>query len=384
MVDFFEFQLRPRVLYKAGIVDELGHAIGQSGEKRIMIVADKGVDKAGLLERVKAGLSTSAEVVGVFSDVSANSAVAAVEQGAEYGREVGADLIVAVGGGSPIDTAKCMRILISEGGHLHDYEGYNVLRRPLIPMVAIPTTAGTGSEVTPFAVIRDEDAGIKISFGSPFLAPDMAVLDPEMTRSLPPHLTAATGMDALTHAIEAFVSSEANLISDSLALQAIDIISNNLRAATHTGEDMFARGQMLIGSCIAGMAFASGFVGIVHAMAHAIGGSLPVHHGLANSILLPHGMRFNSLVAPNRFARIARALGVNAGGRAEEDVIEDGIAAVAALAADCMLPSRLRDVDVSEDALPALSDVALRDAAIFTNPRQPTSEEILALMREAW
>ncbi len=384
MLDFFSFQLRPRVLYKQGLVDELGHEISQGEARRVLIVADEGVQQAGLLDRVEAGLRKNAEVVGIFSDVPTNSSVAAVERGAAYAQSVQADMIVAVGGGSPIDTAKCMRIIMTEGGYLRDYEGYNILARPLTPMVAIPTTAGTGSEVTPFAVIRDEEMRLKLTFASPYLAPDLAVLDPEMTLSLPPLLTAATGMDALTHAIETFASSQSNPISDSLALQAIDMISNNLRAATHSGQDLFARGQMLIASCIAGMAFSSGLVGIVHAIAHAIGGSYPVHHGLANAILLPHGMRFNSTVVPNRFSRIARAMGVNAGGRAEERVIEDGVQAVIALASDCMLPTRLRDVDLPEQALPTLAEVALTDAAIYTNPREASAEDILGLLQAAW
>src|SRR5436853_468659 len=340
MIEFFEFLLRPRVLYKAGLVNELGHEIERMGGKRAVVIADEGVVRAGLIDRVYAGLAGGIDVVGTFADVPANSSVAVVEQGAAYARDLNADLLVAVGGGSPIDTAKCMRILLTEGGRLHDYEGYNLLDRPLTPMIAIPTTAGTGSEVTPFAVIRDEQAHLKMTFSSPFLAPDLAVLDPQMTRTLPRRLTAATGMDALTHAIESFVSSEANPISDSLGLYAIDMISNNLRAATHTGDDMEARGQMLVASCMAGMAFSSGFVGIIHAMAHAIGGVFEVHHGTANSILLPYGMQFNSVAVPNRFSRIARAMGVNAGGRAEEDVIADGITAVCSLAADCMLPAR--------------------------------------------
>jgi alcohol dehydrogenase class IV len=384
MIEFFEFQSRSRVLYKAGLVDELGHEIARIGGTRAMIVADEGVVRAGLLDRVRAGLHGHIEVVGVFTDVPANSSVAGVEGGAAYARAAGADLIVAVGGGSPIDTAKAMRILLTEGGNLHDYEGYNLLERPLVPMVAIPTTAGTGSEVSPFAVIRDEDAHLKMTFSSPFLAPELALLDPQMTRTLPQRLTAATGMDALAHAIESFVSSEANPISESLALVAMDMIGTHLRAATHTGHDMEARGQMLVASCMAGMAFSSGFLGVVHAMAHAVGGMFEVHHGTANAILLPHGMRFNSVAVPNRFARIARALGVNAGGRAEEDVIADGIEAVRSLAADCLLPVRLRDVGVPEDALPALAETALGDAAIFTNPRPATLDEVIDLLRTAW
>jgi alcohol dehydrogenase class IV len=385
MIDFFEFQSRPRVLYKVGLVDELGHEVESLGT-RAVIVTDEGVARAGLLDRVRDGLASGIEVAGVFSEVPANSSVAVVDRGAAYAREQGADLIVALGGGSPIDTAKAMRILLSEGGSLHDYEGYNVIERPLIPMVAIPTTAGTGSEVTAWAVIRDEAAHVKMHLSSPFLAPDLAILDPEMTRTLPPRLTAATGMDALTHAIEAFVGTNANPINDSLALQAIDMISNNLRGATYSGDDLDARSQMLIASCIAGIAFSSGggSLGIVHAMAHAAGGAFDVHHGTANAILLPHGMRFNSAAAPNRFARIARAMGVNAGGRAEERVIDDGIEAVRLLAVDCHLPARLRDVGVPEGALPALAETALGDAAIFTNPRPVVFDDVLELLRAAW
>jgi alcohol dehydrogenase len=309
----------------------------------------------------------------------------AVARGADYARERGADIIVAVGGGSVIDTAKAMRILLTEGGRLHDYEGYNVLTRQLIPMIAIPTTAGTGSEVTAWAIIRDEVARMKLSFSSIYLAPDLAILDPQMTLSLPPELTAATGIHALVHAIESFVGSNANPISDTLALQAIDMISNNLRDATYDGSDIEPRGQMLIASCIAGMAFAGGGgLGIVHALAYAIGGAFEVHHGTANAILLPYGMQFNSLAVPNRFARIARAMGVNSGGRPEEDVIADGIDAVRLLTVDCALPTRLRDVGVPEDALPALAETALGDVALLTNPRRATYEDALEIIRSAW
>jgi alcohol dehydrogenase len=384
MIDFFEFQSRTRVLYKSGLVNELGHEAGRLGT-RVLIVADQGVAQAGLLDRVRVGLGDVA-VVGVFAEVPPNSSVAVVERGAAYAREVGADLLVAVGGGSPIDTAKAIRILLTEGGKLHDYEGYNVLERPLVPMIAIPTTAGTGSEVTAWAVIRDEAAHLKLAFSSVFLAPELAVLDPEMTRTLPPRLTAATGLDALTHAIESFVGTNANPISDSLALQAIDMIANNLRAATHLGEDLEARSQMLIASCIAGIAFSSGggSLGIVHALAHSVGGAFEVHHGTANAILLPHGMRFNSVAVPNRFSRIARALGVNAGGRAEEDVIADGVEAVRSLAVDCLLPMRLREVGVPEDALPSIAETALGDAASFTNPRPITYDDAFGVLRAAW
>jgi alcohol dehydrogenase class IV len=383
---FFEFLLHPRIMYKPGLVRELGNEVEGLGVRRAFLVTDAGIMASGLLEPVRASLAERLEVCGVFSEVPANSSVAAVERGAAAARAAGADLLVAIGGGSPIDTAKAMRILLTEGGKLLDYQGYNLLTRPLTPMIAIPTTAGTGSEATSWAVIRDEDSGLKIAFASPFLGPDMAVLDPEMTLTLPPRLTAATGMDALTHAIEAFVGTNSNPITDTLGLQAIDMISNNLRAATHSGGDIDARGQMLIAACIAGMAFSSGggSLGVVHALAHAIGGAYQVHHGTANAILLPHGMRFNKTVVPNRFSRIARAMGVNAGGRAEDDVIEDGIDAVQALAVDCDVPAGLRDVGVPRESFAALADAALGDPAIYTNPQQVSAEQAIAILEAAF
>lgn len=386
MNDFFEFSLRPRVFYKAGLVQEIGSEIDAMGVTRAFIVADPGVEQAGLLEHIYTGLAGHIVVAGVFTDVPANSSIDAVEHAAALAHEARADLLIAIGGGSPIDTAKAMRILLTEGGRLLDYQGYNLLTRPLTPMIAIPTTAGTGSEVTSWAVVRDAASGVKIPFSSPFLGPDLAVLDPTLTLSLPPALTAATGMDALTHAIESFAGTNSNPITDSLCLQAIDMISNNLRAATHMGSDIDARSQMLIASCIAGIAFSSGggSLGVVHALAHALGGMYQVHHGTANSVLLPHGMRFNKTVVPNRYSRIARAMGVNAGGRGEDDVIEDGILAVEALAIDCGLPVRLRDLQVPNDSFSALAELALGDPTIYTNPRTVTVDDAIELLEVAW
>jgi alcohol dehydrogenase len=383
MQEFFAFGIGPRVLYKAGLVAEIGHEIQRLHPGRTFVIADEGVRAAGLIDRVLAGIAGAVEVVGVFDEVPSNSSVAVVERAAEAARAARADQLVAVGGGSPIDTAKCVRMLLG-GGRLLDFQGYNILNERLAPLVAIPTTAGTGTEVTPFAVIRDEHQNVKVTFASPFLAPDLAVLDPALTRPLPPRLTAATGLDALTHAVEAFVSTDNNPISDSLALNAIDMIGSHLREATFNGSDVDTRGQMLLASCMAGMAFANAFLGVVHAMSHAVGGMFPIHHGLANAILLPHGMRFNSVLLPNRYGRIARALGVNAGGRSEIEVVSEGINAVSTLVQDCALPTRLRDVGVPREVLPELAEVALTDATIFTNPRSTSREDLLALFEAAW
>ncbi|MBP8251073.1 MAG: iron-containing alcohol dehydrogenase [Herpetosiphon sp.] len=385
MQDFFEFRLTPRVLYKSGLVYEMGAELAGLNVSKAFIVTDAGLVKSGLVDKLKAALEESVEVVGVYGDVPPNSSVTVVEEAAAQARDAGADVLIALGGGSPIDTAKGMRIVITEGGNLLDYEGVNVLERPLIPMVAIPTTAGTGSEVSNFAVIKDDENHVKLSFTSPYLAPELAIIDPQMTASLPPHLAAATGMDALTHAIETYVSTENEPMSDALAIGAIEIISNYLRDATHNGkENEEARGQMLIASTMAGIAFTNGYLGAVHALAHATGGHFPVHHGLANSIFLPHVIKFNAQTQAERYSRIARAFGINTGGRNRDDVINDLINGITQLAQDCGLPIRLRDVGVPEDALPMLADQAFSDGALYHNPIEATAEDLLELFRAAY
>ncbi|WP_129670450.1 iron-containing alcohol dehydrogenase [Candidatus Chloroploca sp. Khr17] len=384
MQEFFEFGLGGRVLYKAGLAHELGQVVEDMGAKRVFVVADKGVVAAGLLSTVLAGLEGSAEVVGVLDDVPPNSSVRVVMQGAQAVRDAEADVLIAIGGGSPIDTAKGIRIVATMGGDILDYEGYNVLTERLMPLIAIPTTAGTGSEVTSIAVILNEDEHRKIIYSSRYIYPDLALLDPELTLTMPPRLTAATGMDALSHAIETFVSTDNNPFSDSLALAAIDLIATHLRDAVNDGTNLEARGHMLIAACMAGIACSNSFFGVIHAISHAVGAMFPVHHGTLNALVMPYGMQFNSVVAPERYVRIAHAMGVNAGGRSDEEVIADGINAVRTLAVDCGLPTRLRDVDVPESALPELAAFSVVEPAIFNNPRVATEEELLDLLREMW
>ncbi|WP_129626899.1 iron-containing alcohol dehydrogenase [Candidatus Oscillochloris fontis] len=384
MQEFFEFGIGTRVLYKHGLAHELGSVIEELGAQRPFIIADKGVVGAGLIEPILTGINAHSEVAGIFDAVPANSSVSVVMECAAAASAAAADLIIAIGGGSPLDTAKAVRIILTFGGHLLDYQGYNVIPDRLIPMIAIPTTSGTGSEVTPYAVIRDEEQDLKLSFASRYLLPDVAILDPLLTRTLPPMLTAATGIDALSHAIETFVSTENSPFSDGLALTAINLIGTHLRTAVQQGENMEARSQMLIAACMAGMACANSYFGVIHAMAHAVGGKFHAHHGTAISICMPHGMRFNSEVEPERYLRIAQALGVSREGRSDAEVIAAGIAAVAALAHDCGLPSRLRDIGVPEDALPDLAATAAIDGAIFHNPREASEDEVLALLQAAW
>jgi alcohol dehydrogenase len=385
MQDFFEFGLGARVLYKSGLAGELGQLISDNlGTPRVFIVTDKGVVNAGLIDPILAGLGSDIPVVGVFDGVPPNSSVRTVSEATAMAREAGAELLIAIGGGSPIDTAKGMRILLTLGGEYADYEGYNVIDQALLPLIAIPTTAGTGSEVTPIAVVLDEADERKINVVSRYVMPDMAILDPQLTLTLPPRLTAATGMDALSHAIETLVSTERNPLSASLALTSIDLLKKHLRVAVQHGDDLEARGQVLIAAAMAGIACGNSLFGVIHALAHAVGAKFHVHHGTLNSILMPVGMRFNSTVVPQIYVQIAQALGVQADGRPEDEVIAAGIAAVEALAQDCGLPTRLRDVDVPEAALPELASLSLVEAALFNNPRPATEEELLELLQAAW
>jgi alcohol dehydrogenase class IV len=385
--DFFEFLIRPRVLYGPGVVREVGFEARKIGGTRAVIVTDKVLRQIGLVNRVVEGLAGSGvEMVGIFDDVPPNSEVQVVNRGAALAQEWDCDVLIAIGGGSVIDTAKGMNIVLSEGGSILDYEGAGLLNRPLRPLIAIPTTAGTGSEITIAAVIKDDARGIKLEFSSPFIPPNVAILDPELTLGLPPGLTASTGMDALTHAIEAYLSPYGEPISDALGLHAIRMIAANLPQAVHHGDDLEARGNMLLASALAGMSFSNALCGVVHAMAHACGGRFGVPHGVANAILLPFGMEFNLEAATPRLAEVAAALGVDVVGRKldAESAARAGIAAVRKLSSDCGLPSRLGQVSVSRDGFAEMAGDALGDAMMLSNPRQASEEEIVALYERAF
>ncbi len=381
----FEFYVRPRILYGPRSVREVGFEAKKLGCTCAVIVTDRVLHQAGLAQKVVDGLAGSGVTLGgIFDDVPPNSEVGVVQRGADFARDAGCDLLIALGGGSVMDTAKGMNVLLSEGGSLLDYEGAGLLTRPLRPLIAIPTTAGTGSEVTIAAVIRDEAQGLKLEFNSPFMMPDVAILDPELTLSLPPGLTAATGMDALTHAIESYVSTGTQPLSDAMAIGAIKMISANLRQAVHHGEDLEARGNMLLAANMAGIAFSNSLCGIVHAMAHPCGGRYGVPHGVANSILLPYGMEYNQPACASRLADVAAALGVDTRGMDDDAAAAAGIEAVRQLARDCSLPTRLSEVGVPHDGLAQLAEDSQGDAMMMTNPVYAGEEDVLALYEAAY
>jgi alcohol dehydrogenase class IV len=352
--------------------------------KRALIVTDKDLAKnTDIPEKIKKALGNLC--VGIFSDVEADSGIHIVNQGGKLGKELGADCLVSVGGGSAIDTAKGMAIVLKEGGKLQDYAGFQVLTRPQTPHIVIPTTAGTGSEVTYVAVIKDHQEGRKLLFGDYNILPNVAILDPKMTEELPPRLTAATGMDAMCHAIEALHSLQREPMADGLALHAIRLIKEFLPRAVENGKDMTARGQMLIAANMAGAAFSNAQLGMVHALAHSVGARFKVHHGLANSILLPPCLKYNADACGEVYLDVLSALGVNIEGLQPEksgDVVADKISE---FTKKLGLPQRLRDVGVPEEGLKECSELALSDGAIVYNPKFISdSAEVLEVYQQAW
>jgi alcohol dehydrogenase len=311
--DYFEFSLPTKLVYGVGILDAIETAVARFGKRKALLVTDKILLKAGPVDRVKAGFKkTDIKITAVFDDVPPNSTIATVEACAALGKKKNCDMVIAVGGGSVIDTAKVANLLMVKGGKVEDHMGAYLLdiSDDLLPAIVIPTTAGTGSEVTKVAVIADPDNDVKLPFAEEQFLPQLAILDPEMTLSMPPKLTAGTGMDALVHAIEAYVDKEWSPASDALALHAIKLLTRNILAACDKPDDLQARGAMQVGSFLAGVAFSHSMVGMVHGISHALGGVYHIPHGLANALILPEVMAYNLESNMDRYADVAEAMGV--------------------------------------------------------------------------
>jgi len=371
------------VIFGNGTIRDAGLQVDALGGKRALVVTDKDLVKIGLVEKLTAVLGD--RCVGVFDEVIPDTGVHIIEKGAEYGRSVEADTVVSIGGGSPIDTGKGIAVLLKEGGKVADHAGLNNLTRPQTPHVVIPTTAGTGSESTYAAVIKDHEKKQKVLLVDRYIIPDVGILDPELTVGMPARLTGATGMDAFCHAIEAIHSMQAEPIADALALHAIRMIMEFLPRAVEDGSDIVARGQMLIAANIAGTAFSNAQVGVVHALAHSVGARFGVAHGIANAILLPHCMRFNNDTCPDRYALVARAMGLEVRGKSDTEAGEAAADGVQALNKKIGLPQCLRDEGVPEEGLEGLADLALSDGAIVYNPKFAMDADLLMeILRQAW
>lgn len=364
-------------LMGAGCLQQAVETMRGHGFRRALIVTDQGLVNAGLAGKV-AGMLGEADIEPViFDGVHPNPSCANVNAGLSLLKEKQCDVVVSLGGGSPHDCAKAIALVAVNGGKIQDYEGVDRSAKPQLPLVAINTTAGTASEMTRFCIITDESRHIKMAIVDKHTTPILSVNDPETMAGMPASLTAATGMDALTHAVEAYVSTIATPITDACALKAVELIAGFLRRAVKDGKDMEAREQMAYAQFLAGMAFNNASLGYVHAMAHQLGGFYDLPHGVCNAVLLPHVQVFNAAVAGERLGDVALALGE------KTRSAEAAIAAIKRLAADVGIPAGLKELGVKEADIPTLADNALKDACGLTNPRKASHEEICAIFRAA-
>lgn len=368
-----------------GAAKEVGTHAKQLG-KKALIVTDTNLIKIGLLAEVKESLDAAGISYSVFDDVVTEPVVEYVDEGLRAFRHADAEFVVSVGGGSPIDTGKAIATLSRNPGTINDYVGSNKIANPSAPLIAIPTTAGTGSEVTPFTIITNTQTDVKMLISSPYLIPTMALVDPLMTLKMPRGITAATGLDALTHAIEAYVSVKAQPLTDLFALQAIRLVSGNLRRAWSHPDDLEARSSVLMGAMQAGLAFANSSVALVHGMARPIGVYFHVAHGISNAVLLPTVIEYSVAGNPGRYADIAKAMGEETEGLTKMESAQRTVDAVKRLNADLQIP-RLGglgiDVAKFESVVSKMADDAIVSGSPGNNPRKATPEEIVELYHKA-
>jgi len=392
---YYEFFNSVKIVSGYKALENISSELDFLGAQNPIIITDKGVTKAGLVDKVINSFGgTKVKIGAVYDDTPIDSSNVAVNEIAGIYRQQGCDCIIAVGGGSVIDTAKGVNIVISEEtDDLMKFTGNNRLTKPMKPFIVIPTTAGTGSEVTMAAVIANPAENMKMQFTSPLMLPKVAVLDPVMTMSMPSKITAATAMDALTHAIEAYIGPQKNPVSDAFAFSAIEMINENIESAVKNGNDEDVRLAMANAALLAGVAFANSMCGVVHALAHAVGGLCHVPHGVANSILLPYGLEFYIRKSPETAKRIGKLLRflTSAEDYAKVPIGDRSIGTVIAIRSItsnlnklCGMPLSLSQAGVKKDKLEAVAQAAINDGAISFSPVEVSYQEALEILHQAF
>ncbi|MCK1710011.1 iron-containing alcohol dehydrogenase [Bradyrhizobium sp. 143] len=385
MVDSFTFQSPSNILFQPGASGKVGELVAHYGARRVMLVTGKIVRSAGLTARAEASLAAAGIGVSIFEDVVADPPSHVVEAAVAACRADEIELVLSIGGGSALDTAKLVAYLAKTPDSLHDIYGVDLAKGQRLPLLLAPTTAGTGSEVTPIAIVTTP-ALEKKGVVSSVLIPDWAILDAELTLNLPASVTAATGIDAMVHAIEAYTSKKRkNPISDQLARQALGLLSANVRKVCEDGQNVEARSQMLLGSMLAGMAFANAPVAAVHALAYPIGGIFHVPHGLSNAIILRHVLRFNLPAAELLYAELAPIVDFQAVNLSVAKRARLFVDAMAAICRDCKIPLSLEDVGIGSEDLNKLAEDAMKQTRLLVNnPREVRLEDALAIYKEAF
>jgi alcohol dehydrogenase class IV len=384
-MDIFSFRAAGEIIFGVGAVNRLGAAVRKAGGKRVLVVADPGFAKTGSFLQVTQSLEREGLSLVLFDRVEPEPRTVVADQGGEVARKERCDFVLGVGGGSAMDTAKAAAVLATNGGQARDYQGLDKVPRPGLPKGMVPTTAGTGSEVTFTAVFINEEEKKKAGINSPHLYPEMSVLDPELTLSLPPAVTAFTGMDALAHAVESYTSKAAHSLSEMFSLEGIRLIGKSLRRAVEVGSDLDARSDMLLGSLLAGIGLANAGVTAVHSLSYPLGGRFRVPHGVGNGLLLPAVMEYNALSLPEKFARIAGAIGEKTEGLSAKKAALLAVEAVRRLARDIQVPMRLSDLGIPESAFPGMAEEALKvTRPLENNPRPVSFEDAIQVYRSVF
>nr|WP_320024711.1 iron-containing alcohol dehydrogenase [uncultured Acetobacterium sp.] len=366
-----------------GSVNEVGVQAKALGLKKALIVTDAGMEKMGIADQIKEIIEEAGLKVVIFAGAQPNPTDINVHDGLAIFKENKCDLIVSLGGGSSHDCAKGIGMVAGNGGHIRDFEGVNKSKKAMKPLIAINTTAGTASEMTRFCIITNTDTHVKMAIVDWRCTPTISVNDPVLMMGMPPALTAATGMDALTHSVEAYMSTIATPVTDSAALMSIKLIGENLRQAVANGQNFEARNNMAYAQFLGGMAFNNASLGFVHGMAHQLGGFYDLPHGVCNAILLPHVQRFNLNSNPKRLADIAVALGENIDGLSVRDAAEKGLDAIIQLSRDIDIPSGLAELGAKEEDFKLMAENAMKDACSATNPRQAKLEDVIQIFKNA-
>jgi alcohol dehydrogenase class IV len=378
------FSTTPRIVMGPGAVKTIGAEVKALGIKRVFIVTDKGVISAGLMKPIEESLKAAKVQVAVFDRVEPDPRYEIVADCVQTAINSKARMLIGLGGGSPMDITKTSAVMLTNKGPIGAYFGINLVPKPGLPTILIPTTAGTGSEVTPIAILSDEGEKLKKGIVSPYLYPAISILDAELTLGLPPQVTAATGIDALIHAIEAYTSVNATAITDMYCIKAIELLYGNIRTAYAKGDNLAARTAMMEGAMLAGIAFANAGVTAVHAFAYPIGAEFHIPHGIANSLMLPHVIRFNTLGNVAKFASLAGPFEISVQGLEKLAIVDKVIAAIDRLAEDVRLPNRLADFGVKEEHIPILADGVMKVTRLLANnPRTLTLEDAKRIYRAA-
>lgn len=399
MRNSWEFYSTERIVFGNGSIKQLDTILQRLKAKNVLLVTDPGISKAGIADRVLTLLGEANYNVVVYDQVVPEPPVQSAFDCYEFAKsQMDTDAIIGLGGGSSIDMAKIVALLVAHGGHPLDYAGENKVPGPIAPLIAIPTTAGTGSEVTSVAVLTDVENNLKVGVSDNYLRPAVALLDPELTVGLPAYVTACSGIDALSHAVEAYTAKPSAYIqaegpilfqgsipiSDTLALQAIELIAKNLTLAVQQGTNLEARSNMLLGSLLAGMAFSNAGTASAHALAYPIGGIVKSPHGEVTGLLLPYVMDFNLAVEMEKMVKIAEAFGVDVRSMSQKEAGQAAVAAVLQLLVDIGLPTRLSQIGIEEKDIVEIAEKALQiNRLVRNNPRVPTQKGYEELLRKA-